>query len=272
MSTGFFQQLSLFPVPGRAPDRPATPPTPRQTPPKAPRQRHLHLGSQIVAYTLRQGQGRRRLSMTIDERGLIVGAPARIALAEIDGFIRAHAAWVLAKLAEYTERHACRHLTIRDGSLIPLLGSDIEVRIAITSGRMRAHWHDEHVLLEVRVEAGCDEHAAMLRRVLQRRALALFAERSAHYARRMGRLPPPLALSNARTRWGSCSLKSGIRINWRLIHLPLELIDYVIVHELAHLVEMNHGARFWALVGSLYPDWQAARDELRQRGGKLPIL
>lgn len=270
MSTGFFQQLPLFRLPGGAPDRLAS--RPRKNSAKPPRQRHLHLGNQIVTYTLRQGQGRRRLLMTIDERGLTVGAPARITLAEIEGFISAHAVWVLAKLAEHTERHEHRHLVVRDGSRIPLLGKDIAVRIAITNGRMRAHWHDAHVLLEVRAETGCDEHAAMLCRVLQRRALSLFAERSAHYARQMGRLPPPLALSNARTRWGSCSLRGGIRINWRLIHLPLELIDYVIVHELAHLVEMNHGARFWTLVGSLYPDWRAARDELKQRGGKLPIL
>lgn len=270
MSTELFQQLALFHVADGRPGRVL--PNAGKKPPGSDRQRHLQLGSQIVSYTLRQGQGRRRLFMTIDERGLMVGAPARTSLAEIERFIKRHDAWVLEKLADYTARNARRHLLIRDGCRLPLLGGEITVRIACTAGRMRAHWQADHVLLEVRPDTGRDEHAAMLQRVLQRRALTLFAERCSYYAAQMARTPPTLGLSNARTRWGSCSLKSGIRINWRLIHLPIELIDYVIVHELAHLVEMNHGARFWALVGSLYPDWRKARDELKKCGGTLPIL
>lgn len=276
MKTGVFQQLNLFPgtlARSPAPDLSPTAPVRQQMPPSE-RPRYLHLGKQIVPYTLRLGQGRRRLSMTIDERGLRVGAPARTPLAEVESFVHAHAAWVLDKLAEYSEQHRQRHLIIQDGCRLPLLGSELVVRLRVMAGhgRMRAHWHADHVLLDVREHSGRDEHAAMLRRVLQRRALELFRERMAHYSTLMRREPPPLGLSSARTRWGSCSLKSGIRLNWRLIHLPLELIDYVIVHELAHLLEMNHSPHFWAQVERLYPDWQQAREQLKQRGRDLPIL
>ena len=89
---------------------------------------------------------------------------------------------------------------------------------------------------------------------------------------RLGRALPPIALSSARTRWGSCSQASGIRFNWRLIHLPTHLVDYVVAHELAHLVEMNHSPRFWAEVGRLYPDWRAARAELKLRGREIPLI
>ena len=81
---------------------------------------------------------------------------------------------------------------------------------------------------------------------------------------------PPLALSAARTRWGSCSLRSGIRLNWRLIHFPADTVDYVVAHELAHLREMNHSPRFWAVVGEIYPDYQAARDELKRLAANCP--
>jgi predicted metal-dependent hydrolase len=278
MKTGFLQQLALFPglvgtsLPAQPNPAPSAVSPSRQPPPQAERQRYLHLGNQIVPYSLRLGQGRRRLSMTIDERGLRVGAPTRTTLAEVESFVRMHAAWVLAKLQEHTEQHRQRHLNIQDGSRLPLLGGDVAVRLAVmtSNGRMRAHWQEDHVLLEVRENTGRDEHAAMLRRALQRRALELFTERMAHYARLMGRELPLLGLSSARTRWGSCSLKSGIRLNWRLIHLPLALIDYVIVHELAHLIEMNHSPRFWAQVGALYPDWKNARNELKRCGRSLP--
>jgi predicted metal-dependent hydrolase len=105
-----------------------------------------------------------------------------------------------------------------------------------------------------------------------RRASTLFCERTTLYARKLGVAVPRVSLSSARTRWGSCSEKGGIRINWRLIHLPLTLIDYVVAHELAHLIEMNHSQRFWAVVASVYPEWRAARRELKSRAAVMPII
>ena len=83
---------------------------------------------------------------------------------------------------------------------------------------------------------------------------------------------PAVRLSNARTRWGSCSSRSGIRLHWRLVHLSPALIDYVVAHEVAHLVEMNHSPRFWAVVERLYPDWREARAALRRAAATLPVI
>ncbi len=205
--------------------------------------------------------------MTIDERGLTVGAPLRITLAQVESFVASHAGWVKKKLAEYAGTHARRHLAVRDGSCLPLLGAEIAVRIVPGANRIR--WQEDVLWLEARSDA---DYAALARRALQRRALALFAERLALYAQRIGLPLPGLGLSNARTRWGSCSAKSGIRLNWRLIHLPLPLIDYVVAHELAHLLEMNHSPRFWAVVESIYPDCHNARRELKARAAEMPII
>lgn len=253
MMKALFEQLSLFRQPVVSTAEP-------------PKRRHLLLGTQIVAYTLKQAR-RRRLSMTIDERGLTVGAPLRITVAEVEAFLRNHAAWVHKKLAEYAGSHARRHIAVRDGTCLPLLGAEIAVRVVPGANRIR--WQDQELFLEARVDADCD---ALARRALQRRAMAVFAERLGLYATAMGRPVPALGLSNARTRWGSCSTKSGIRLNWRLIHLPLPLIDYVVAHELAHLAEMNHSPRFWAEVARIYPDWQEARRELKARAADIPII
>jgi predicted metal-dependent hydrolase len=73
-----------------------------------------------------------------------------------------------------------------------------------------------------------------------------------------------LSLSSATTRWGSANANGSVRLHWRLIHHPLATIDYVVAHELAHLREMNHSERFWSVVRSVVPEYEAARRELRR--------
>ncbi|MFN3401369.1 MAG: M48 family metallopeptidase, partial [Ferrovibrio sp.] len=196
-----------------------------------------------------------------------VGAPRSITLAEIEAFIQRHGAWVLEKLAAFAVQGARRHLPIHDGARLPLLGGEVCVRV--TRGANRGYWSERELWLAARPDA---DLAALARRALQRRAFEHFQPRLAAMASRLGQSAPPLGLSSARTRWGSCSLRSGIRLNWRLIHLPPATIDYVIAHEVAHLVEMNHGPRFWQVVQRLYPDWRGARNELKRLGAALPII
>lgn len=240
----------------------------QQLPPAtpAPRLRHVLLGGQAIAYELRQGK-RRRLTMHIDERGLRISSPRAVPLTEIEDFIRSHGEWVVAKLEEFSSRRVLRQLAIRHGQRLPLLDGEVEVRVR--NGGNRFFWHDGHLELAARDNANLD---TLARRALKARALEVFSGRLVHYAQIMGHAPPPLTLSSARTRWGSCSLISGIRLNWRLIHLPLALVDYVVVHELAHLREMNHSPRFWAEVAQGCPDWRHRRAELKQRGAEIPII
>jgi len=80
---------------------------------------------------------------------------------------------------------------------------------------------------------------------------------------------PPLTLSNAQSRWGSCSSRGDLRLNWRLLQAPPHIINYVICHELAHLKEMNHSARFWAIVEQLFPDYKRAEKELKALSPQL---
>jgi len=237
----------------------------RLPPPEARASNHILLGGRIVGYTLRRD--RRRLAMRIDERGLAVGAPRTVSLVEIEAFLHSHADWVLAKLDEHAGRAVQRHLPIHDGTRLPVLGTEVSVRV--TAGGNRGYFNANELWLAARPAA---DLALLARRTLQRRALEHFRPRLIDMAMRIGRSAPPLGLSSARTRWGSCSTKSGIRLNWRLIHLTPAPIDYVIAHEVAHLVEMNHGPSFWRLVERLYPDWRAARAILKQEGAALPLI
>lgn len=94
-------------------------------------------------------------------------------------------------------------------------------------------------------------------------AKQLLANRVAHYARQMGVAPAAVRVTSARTRWGSCSSANSINFSWRLVMADDDVIDYVVVHELAHIVEHNHSDRFWRVVESVLPDYRQRRQRLK---------
>lgn len=234
--------------------------------------REIELAGLRVGYTLRRSV-RKTLGLRIDHRGLTVGVPLRVGLGDVESFIRKHAEWVVDRLQARPVRPPAEPCEPCDGAEIPVLGGPWRLRIA--RGANRIHWHEglgqEGHVLELALRAGGSARALLLK-ALQQRGLELFRNRVEEYCLRLGRPVPPVGLSAARTRWGSCSSRSGIRLHWRLIHLPLPLIDYVVAHEVAHLVEMNHSPRFWSVVETLYPEYSVARRALREAGAALPVI
>ncbi len=234
------------------------------TPPEA--SHRIVLAGHSVDYRLRRSR-RRTIGLTIDQRGLRIGAPLRARHGDIEALIRQHGQWVLDKLAAWQTRAVQQPLALADGTVLSILGRPLT--LAVTAlGRARWQWQDDklHLWPTAATSAG-----SLLEKALRERARAVFAERLAHYAPQLGVAPPPLRLSAARTRWGSCS-RNAISLNWRLIFLPLPIVDYVVCHELAHLREMNHSPRFWSVVEQLCPDWRPRRLELRQRGREIPVI
>ena len=237
-------------------------------PPATPEATHrLVIAGQAVAYHLKRSQ-RRTIGLAIDHRGLRVGAPLRARQGDIEALIRQHGQWVLDKLAVWRDRPTPGKLAVTDGTVISAVGQPLTVAFA-PAGRARWQLLDDRVHLSPSATADANQ---LLEKALREKARQLFAERLAHYAPHLGVASPPLRLSSARTRWGSCSHHGGIALNWRLIFMPLAVIDYVVAHELAHLKEMNHSPRFWSVVEQLCPDWRARRLELRHQGRNLPIL
>ena len=165
------EQLQLFRLP---------------SPPAAAKTRHLLISGRIIDYRLKSGA--KRLTMTIDERGLRIGAPQRISLIEIEAFVHEHGEWVLKKLAELAHATQPRHVAVRDGTRLPLLDGEAEVRVMPGANRVR--WIGDQLLLEARAEADLGQLAM---RALQKRALAHFGERLARYCRLLG-LPTPTYL------------------------------------------------------------------------------
>lgn len=235
-------------------------------PPTDGEARRVLIGDRVVPYVLRRSR-RRTIGLVIDAAGLRVGAPLRAAQKDVEHLIVQHGRWILGKLDQWVGRDLRPRVRVAEGGEIPLFGAPCAIRVE--SGANRVRWDAGAIVLQLRGPEGA---AALLEKALRQRARSLFAERLAHFAAVMDLAVPPLALSSARTRWGSCNRRTGIRLNWRLVHCSQKLIDYVVVHELAHLREMNHSPRFWAEVEAVMPDYRELRRELRSLSERLPDL
>jgi len=273
-------QLSLFDdLPPAAPS--AAAPTVAQAPvapgPSAfrhPRsQRDIRLGEHLVAYELRRAR-RRSIGFVVGVDGLSVSAPRWVGVGEVEAALREKAAWILRKLHEQHERAqrlAATRVEWREGSTIPFLGETVILVLdpRATGALLRGADDTLPGVPRLTLHLALPQAAApeqirdTVQSWLQRQARRIFEERCALFARRLGVRMKRLSLSSASTRWGSASADGSIRLNWRLVHFGLPVIDYVVTHELAHLREMNHSAAFWEVVRQVLPDFETARGALR---------
>lgn len=223
--------------------------------------RRIALAGHEVDYRLVRAR-RRSIGMQIDLAGLTVRAPRWVTIREIEGALADRAEWVVRTLAEWRERR--RDVLPREwktGARVVFSGR--ELGLAVYPARKKAVAVDLFHLTVLHPDAQDERQvAAFAARWLREEALRLLTPMVAALAAHVTTIPPPVKLSNARSEWGSCTDKGHIRLNWRLVQLPPALAAYVVAHEVAHLVEMNHSARFWALVERLFPGHAEARRAL----------
>ena len=234
--------------------------------------RTITLDGTPLTYRLRRS-ARRTLGFVIDETGLTVTAPTRCTIAIIEDAIQRKRCWIQNKIALYRQQNLTKPIPPHweNGSTLPYLGKDITLVIE-TAATRRITIHAETDRLCIRIPATATQPPELgthLKKWLKTQAHTLLAQRLEHYAAQMNVSYDTFRLSGARTRWGSCSAKRHIRLNWRLIHCDITLIDYVAIHELAHLTEMNHSTRFWAIVRQWYPTPEQARQRLREQSARL---
>lgn len=213
-----------------------------------------------VPYRIVRRARRRRLALTLDERGLALAVPLRARDNEVASFIEQCRPWIRRRWGEWLAARP-RPLSFAAGAVLPLLGEELRLEVYERRARPRVLRFADLLTVSVR---HADQSA--VRRLLtgwyRDEALRVFEARVAVWAQRTGLAPRALALSDARTTWGSCRAGGSIRLNWRLVQAPYMVIDYVVVHELAHLAHRNHSPRFWALVAAVYPQYRTAQDAL----------
>lgn len=240
--------------------------------------REAMLGDSVVAFEFKRAK-RRNIGFLIGADGLTVSAPRWVPLYEVDAAVQSKTSWILKKLGDAHERQ-CRvesaRIEWRDGAAFPFLGEQVLVvldprhafdevgAVLNTDGEALPGMprHTLHVGLAHSADATQIRDAVQA--WLMRQAKRLFTERLDHFAPLLGVQWRKLVLSNAGTRWGTAHSDGLIRLNWRLIHFRLSVIDYVVAHELSHLRVMDHSPRFWDTVRSVIPDCAQLRGQLRQ--------
>jgi predicted metal-dependent hydrolase len=233
--------------------------------------REVLLGDAVVAYALQRAR-RRSIGFTVGADGLSVRAPTWATLAAVDAALREKSGWILRKLGEAQERQRrLEHARIdwRDGTLLPYLGAPLRVLLdpgQSAAGSLRDREEGVaarqlHIGLPGAAQPGQIRDAVQA--WLMRDARRHFTGRLDHFAPLLQVRWTRLRLSSAQTRWGSARADGSICLNWRLLHYPPTVIDYVVAHELAHLRVMDHSHRFWDTVRTVVPDYAQLRRHLQ---------
>lgn len=225
-----------------------------------------------IPYQLKRSSRRRTLALQVGANGLTVHAPLYLEKSQIDGFIAKKSSWIQQHLQQQRQmpqpgysisgeqlvlREQILKLRVVDDavSAVTLEGQTLWVQL---SRRIKAANRQKHLLV-------------LLEDWYQQEALRYFTLRLQHWSQQMGLSYRHLLIKGWQTKWGSCHSDGTICLNWRLLFAPDWVSDYVIVHELAHLQQMNHSAVFWALVNEYYPRWQEAKNYLKQHQQQMVL-
>jgi predicted metal-dependent hydrolase len=222
----------------------------------------LKIEGRPVDVTVRLNPRARRLIVKVHPSTgeVTVVAPSQRALDRALDFARGEEAWIARRLAEVPKAVA-----LMPGSRLPYRGREHVIR----EGRDGPSpvWIEEGDVIRV---AGRPEHAPRrLLDFLKREAKRVLEARTREYAEMVGAKPGKISVRDTASRWGSCSVARSISFSWRLILAPAFVLDYVVAHEVAHLREMNHGPKFWRIVGEMVDDVKRPQAWLRKNGVSL---
>jgi predicted metal-dependent hydrolase len=228
------------------------------------------LHDEVVDYQWVRNRRRKHIHLVIDERhGLQVRTPWRTQIDDVKALLAAQRVWITTALLAHRERLSAR-VALQDGSRLPYLDQQLELRLGIGHRGRVARRGDQLVVNQ----QGDDEKKlrALLERWYREEALVALGDRLNVLAAKYDLRPSGLTIRAQRRRWGSCNSRGHINLNWRLMLMSTELVDYIIVHELCHLRHMNHSLDFWNLVERCMPDFQGRMARVDAiRGAELPL-
>jgi predicted metal-dependent hydrolase len=246
--------------------------------------RSISLNDREIVYEFVRRRGRRRISLSIEPRiGLRVLAPPRARLKDVESFIRHERDWLLEKLAALADWEAAHPLRrFRHGDRLPLLGESWRLVVKEEAERRRprvtrsladANRAGGEIVMQIAGGRSESEHEQSAARALEawyrRLARELLGARVDHWARDLAVRPTGIDIRDTRSRWGSCSSRGRLSFCWRIVMAPPPVLDYLVVHELCHLRHPDHSPRFWKLVASRLPEYEARRSWLVEHGEEL---
>jgi len=226
----------------------------------------IELGGDEYRFSLKRHPRARHVTLRAgDDGGLVVVVPRRMPLRDLDSIIRTRENWIRRNVSTGPDRHTAA--PVADGSRLPYIGKDYTLSV-IRTGAGTGGVELDGDRLTVRVP---DDDADVLRATLRdwytAEALRLFTEKTAEHSG--GLAYGRVRVKDTRSRWGSCTPSGDLNFCWRLVAAPTGVIDYIVVHELMHLVRPDHSRAFWRLVEERCPEHHVHRKWLRENGRGL---
>ena len=201
----------------------------------------------------------RRFTLRLEpDGGAVVTVPPGVSTSETQMFLQRHCDWLRRALAKRPER-----VFMQNGARLPVNGS--EIALVVSPGKRKAPVLQGTTLV-IQGEGLLGPRIAAW---LKLRARDRLQPAAREYARKLGRRINGVSFRDTTSRWGSCSSRGNLSFSWRLAMAPVAVQDYVAAHEAAHLVEMNHSARYWATLARIMPEYQVQRDWLKREGRGL---
>jgi len=226
--------------------------------------REITLNGQTISYILKRSARAKHVRLEMKrETGLTVVTPKSYEVGHVPGLLEAKRGWILSNLEKYSEVQSLRaKKELKSGDTVPYLGRDLKV-VARQNHANAGSVKLERNTLVVSLTSANSRLNPALEQWYRMQAAKLLKKKADELSTQLGLTCNRLIIRGQKTRWGSCSHKGNLSFNWRLIMAPEPVINYVIIHELTHLKEMNHTKRFWQLVAEHCPQWRKHRKWLR---------
>ena len=239
---------------------------------------NLKIGSTVITYSIRRSFRAKYVNISVGVDGVQVVAPVSMDDSEIIPLVEKKREWIFNKFESY--RHRVAQIRVErefiSGEKLLFMGNDYPLKVIEDEGRFtRVNLTEGQFHVSINKDIPLEMRREIIRRKLEQwyisKAKKIIHERLELFADKIGVEINTVRYKNQKTRWGSCSQKGNLNFNWKLVMAPTYIVDYVVVHELCHLIQMNHSKEFWQQVGGRIPDYKERRRWLKENGMKLNL-
>ena len=237
----------------------------------------LQFGNKTICYTLKESPNRKTLSISVNQSGVTVVSPPNIQLKKIEDALYKKGPWIIKQLSDFQEMHERVKLkSFISGEKLPYLGRHYRLKVQKTDRTIPSlRFHQGRFCGEVHHSCREEEYRNLLRphyiQWVKRKGDAFTKDRVKPFTIKLQKAPKNIVIKEQEQRWGSCTPEGRLLLNWRIFLAPASIVDYVIAHELAHLVHLNHSKEYWDTVRMLLPDYEDRKEWLRLNGAKLNV-
>ncbi len=228
----------------------------------------------MVPYVVKRSSVARQVRFEVrNGQGLTVILPRRCNLDVLDEMLESKARWILEKLDRFAgPAQPGGNGRLRLGDVVPYLGREVRIVSSNVEGSTESVELQGQTLMVRRKKEECSDLEPLLEHWYRGQAASLLERKACEFAKAFGVRYSRFSIRGQKTRWASCSHKGTLSFNWRLILAPEAVVDYVVIHEVAHLKEMNHTRGFWGLVAERCPSWREHKKWLDDHGTELAAV